>query len=48
MIHIHAIDDMCGYILISEETGDIKEAQWFGPEVIGCKVVDPWINKYDG
>jgi hypothetical protein len=30
---------------VSEVPCKVKETEWFGPEVIGCKIANPGINE---
>jgi hypothetical protein len=45
VIHIQTVDQVYLETTVSEITCKVKETERLGPEVIGCKIVDPGVNE---
>jgi hypothetical protein len=45
MMYVQAVDQVDTEAAVSKVPSEVKEPEGFGPEVIGCKIVNPWIDK---
>jgi hypothetical protein len=45
-MHIQTVDQVYPETAVSEIPCKVEEPERFGPEVIGCKIADPWVDEY--
>ena len=45
MMHIKAVNKVYPEAAIPQVSRKVQETKRFRPEVIGCKIIDPWIDE---